>query len=252
MRTAYPIVYTSADSVFQIAAHEEIIPIDELYRICIQARALLQGEYAVGRVIARPFVGSPGAFERTARRHDYSLQPDHLIMDDLQQAGCSVTAVGKIKDLYDGRGIGRHYPTQSNEDGMEKILQALREVPETGLIFANLVDFDMVYGHRNDPLGYGQALEDFDTWLPALLKQLDPADMLMISADHGCDPTTISTDHSREYVPLLAWGAPVKPGVNLGCRESMADLGQTAADFLGVATDPGLAGISFWPEIEKQ
>ncbi|MDO4540146.1 MAG: phosphopentomutase [Syntrophomonadaceae bacterium] len=250
MRSGRPIVYTSADSVFQIAAHEEIIALDELYGMCRTARELLTGKYAVGRVIARPFTGEPGRFTRTAHRHDFSLAPRRLILDELTAAGLPVAAIGKIKDIYDGHGITAHYPSGSNAEGMRQVLAALRE-QRRGLIFANLVDFDMMFGHRNDAAGYAGAIEDFDAWLPQLMAELKPQDVLLITADHGCDPTTESTDHSREFVPLLAWGRPVRGGVDLQCRDSFADVGQTIADYLGVIPDAGLAGTSFWPQIER-
>jgi len=242
MRTGYPIVYTSADSVFQIAAHEEIIPVEELYRYCRIARELLKGEHAVGRVIARPFVGEPGHFIRTDRRQDFSLEPPRpTLLDILSQAGLQVLAVGKIKDIFAGRGISRWIHTHDNMDGVDKTCKFLRE-SERGLIFTNLVDFDMLYGHRNDVKGYASALEAFDRRLPELLENLGPRDVLFITADHGCDPTTPSTDHSREYVPVLAYGQPVRP-VDIGLRPTMADLAATVAELLHVPYH--LEGTSF-------
>lgn len=249
VRTGHPIVYTSADSVFQIAAHEEVIPVDELYRMCEIAREMLVGEHAVGRVIARPFVGKPGAWERTPRRHDYSLKPiSPTVLDAVKTAGQQVVAVGKIKDIFAGEGITRSLTTLNNMDGVDKTLAVLRE-PFQGLLFANLVDYDSKYGHRNDVEGYARALEEFDRRLPELLAALRPEDILIITADHGCDPTTKSTDHSREYVPVMVCGDYVLPHVDLGIRETFADLGATVADILGVIPPP--AGTTFWPMIRK-
>ena len=210
LRTGQPIVYTSADSVFQIAAHEDVIPLEELYRMCRIARQLLKGPHTVGRVIARPFVGRPGAFVRDgANRHDYAVPPPPgMLLDRLAEAGVWVHAVGKIYDIYLGRGIRSHAPSRNNAEGMAQTLEALADVPE-GLIFINLVDFDMLYGHRNDVEGYAAALEQVDGWLPELLTRLGPDDLLVVTADHGNDPTTPSTDHSREYVPLLVYGSRV-------------------------------------------
>lgn len=233
METGFPIVYTSADSVFQIAAHEEIIPIDELYRFCQIARDMLTGEHAVGRVIARPFVGQPGSFQRTERRHDYSLTPPRdTLLDIVRAAGLEVMAVGKIKDIFAQRGVTRHKPAKNNADGMDKTLEFM-DRGEAGLIITNLVDFDMVYGHRNNAAGYAQALHEFDARLPGVMERLQEDDLLVITADHGCDPTTQSTDHSREYVPVLVYGSKVRGGVNLGVRETFADLGATVAEALG-------------------
>lgn len=245
LETGYPIVYTSADSVFQIAAHEEVIPLEQLYQMCRTARELLVGEHAVGRVIARPFVGEPGSFKRTAHRHDFSLEPPRHILDKLLESGCQVIGIGKIQDIYAGRGISQAMPTASNQDGVDKILAAL-ELDFHGLVFANLVDFDMLFGHRNDPKGYAQALEEFDARLPEIMGKMNREDLLVITADHGCDPTSPGTDHTREYVPLLVYGSAIKP-VNLGIRSTFADVGQSAADYLGV-TAPDLAGKSFLPE----
>ncbi|GFN22380.1 phosphopentomutase [Thermanaeromonas sp. C210] len=242
MRTGYPIVYTSADSVFQIAAHEEVIPVEELYRYCRLARELLKGEHSVGRVIARPFVGEPGHFIRTDRRQDFSLEPPGpTLLDILSENGLPVLAVGKIKDIFAGRGITRWIHTHDNMDGIDKTCKFLRESSH-GLIFTNLVDFDMLYGHRNDVEGYAAALEAVDRRLPEVMEGLDEKDVLVITADHGCDPTTPSTDHSREYVPLLIYGRRIRP-VNVGLRFTLADLAATVADLLGV--NYTLAGESF-------
>ena len=246
MQTGYPIVYTSADSVFQIAAHEEIIPLELLYQMCQTAREMLTGEHGVGRVIARPFVGQPGSFTRTANRHDYTLQPPQHILDQLIADGCRVVGIGKIKDIFAGRGVTDSWPTSGNQEGIDKILTALQD-DFRGLIFANLVDFDQLYGHRNDPTGYAQALEDFDERLAEVIGAMHRKDLLIITADHGCDPTTPGTDHTREYVPLLVYGADIRP-VDLGTRSTFADIGQSVADHLGVTTK-NMAGKSFLPEL---
>ena len=247
MRTGKPIVYTSADSVFQIAAHEDIIPIDEQYRICEIAFDLVARGLGVGRVIARPFVGTPGAFRRTANRHDYALEPTgRTLLDWLTGQGTPVVAIGKIKDLFAGRGIGRAMPTASDSEGMDCVVDAMQDTGR-GLIFANLVDFDTVYGHRNDLAGYCANLERFDVRLADLLPRLRPTDLLAVTADHGNDPSTPSTDHSREYVPLLLSGARVKPGLDLGTRPTFADLGQTLAANFGVG--PLAHGTSFLESI---
>lgn len=238
MATGKPIVYTSADSVFQIAAHEEVIPLEELYRMCEVARELLQGDHAVGRVIARPFVGTPGNFQRTANRHDYSLAPPSPNMLELvQQKGLEVIGVGKIGDIYAGKGITRSIPTKSNMDGVDQTVRTWREM-KAGLLFTNLVDYDMKYGHRNNAQGFAEALEEFDARLPELMGILEDDDLLIITADHGVDPTTPSTDHSREYVPLLIYGKKVKSGVNLGVRSTFADVGATIAEYLGAGAPP--------------
>lgn len=249
VETGFPIIYTSADSVLQIAAHEDVIELEELYRICRIARELLTGENQVGRVIARPFVGSAGKFVRTANRHDFSLEPGPNILDDIIAAQQKVIGIGKIKDIFAGRGVSESFPTQNNEDGMNKIIEAVRK-EFAGLIFVNLVDFDQLYGHRNDVEGYRNALQEFDAWLPDLLKEMQPQDILLITADHGCDPTTIGTDHTREMVPLLVWGPGLQGEVNLGIRESFADVGQTIAEFLGIKTEVQ-AGTSFLGLIER-
>jgi phosphopentomutase len=229
MRTGKPIIYTSADSVFQVAAHEEVIPLWELYKICETARKMLRGPYEVGRVIARPFIGSPGHFTRTPNRHDYAVPPPKgMLLDQLEAVGIRIFSVGKIFDVFLGRGIQDHEKTKNNADGMAKTLGALDEL-DHGLIFVNLVDFDQLYGHRNDVEGYARALEEFDAWLPSLYGKLSNDDLLILTADHGCDPTTPSTDHSREYVPLLAYRPRSKEGVNLGLRSTLSDIGQTVA-----------------------
>jgi phosphopentomutase len=239
MRTGWPIIYTSADSVFQIAAHEEVIPVEELYRICRIARDLLRGPHEVGRVIARPFLGAPGAFQRTANRKDLAVPPPPgMLLDKIAEAGVAITGVGKISDVFLGRGIARSFKTKNNADGMRKTLEALAG-PEPGLIYVNLVDFDQLYGHRNDVEGYARALEDADAWLPDLEQALGERDLLILTADHGCDPTTASTDHSREYVPLLATGPRVRHGVDLGTRATLSDIGQTVAENFGTSISKG-------------
>ncbi len=246
MRTGSPIVYTSADSVFQIAAHEEVVPLWELYRMCEIAREILRGPFEVGRVIARPFEGSPGVFHRTPNRHDYAVPPPKgMLLDKLSDAKVEICSVGKIFDVFLGRGIRDHVTTKSNEDGMAKTLEAMNAV-DAGLIFVNLVDFDQQYGHRNDIEGYANALEDFDRWLPSLRAALKPGDLVILTADHGCDPTTPSTDHSREYTPLLVFGPLVRAGVNLGLRGTLSDIGQTVAANFGTSI---AAGTSFLREI---
>src|SRR5579871_346706 len=229
VRTGSPIVYTSADSVFQVAAHEEVIPLFELYKICQTAREILRGKYEVGRVIARPFVGDPGAFKRTPNRHDYAVPPPKgMLLDVLEKRGVEVFAVGKISDVFLGRGIRESETTKSNADGMAKTLAAMN-LWESGLIFVNLVDFDQLYGHRNDVEGYAKALEEVDAWLPSFEEKLGPEDLAILTADHGCDPTTPSTDHSREYVPVLTYGKRAR-AVDLGLRKTLSDLGQTVAE----------------------
>lgn len=248
MRTGRPIVYTSGDSVFQIAAHEEIIPVDQLYDICRVARRILRGKHEVSRVIARPFTGTPGNFERTPHRHDFSVTPPQpTVLDSLKEAGLMVYAVGKIEDIFAGQGITEAVHSRDNMDGVDKTIAAVRQRRKPGLIFTNLVDFDAKFGHRNDPAGYARALAEFDQRLPEIVAALAPDDVLVIVADHGNDPTTPSTDHSREYVPLLITGQPVRPGVNLGVRETFADLGATIADVLGVKPPP--RGASFASQI---
>jgi phosphopentomutase len=236
MRTQRPIVYTSADSVFQIAAHIDVIPLERLYELCEIARGILVGEHGVARVIARPFAGEPGSFYRTKDRRDYSLPPTgETILDVLVASGVPVTAIGKISDIFTGRGISTSLSAKSNNETMSQLLFALDTVEE-GLIFANSVDFDMVYGHRNDVEGYAKALEETDRYIPDVLRKLRIDDILVITADHGCDPTTQSTDHSREYVPLLVYG--IKPR-NLGIRETFADVAQSIAEYFGVSYPRG-------------
>ena len=250
IRTGAPIVYTSADSVFQVAAHEEVIPPAELYRICETAREMLRGPLAVSRVIARPFVGraptGPQAFVRTANRRDYAVAPPAgMLLDQLAQRGVPVYGVGKISDIFCGRGLAASVKTKNNDEGINKTIAAARERP-SGVIFTNLVDFDTLYGHRKDVESYAAALESFDRRFPELERVLQDDDLVLITADHGCDPTTPSTDHSREYVPLLACGPKVRPGVALGTRSTLADLGQTVAANFGVHIG---AGTSFLEEI---
>jgi phosphopentomutase len=249
LRTASPIVYTSADSVFQIAAHEEIIPVHELYDLCETAFQLVS-PLRVARVIARPFVGSPGSFIRTANRHDYALPPSgETLFDYLTQAGVPVIAIGKINDLFAGRGIARVVPTTSDAEGMQRLIEAMRD-HDRGLIAINLVDFDSVYGHRNDVEGYAKNLERFDHGLDFVTSAVREDDLLVITADHGNDPTTPSTDHSREYVPLLVCGPRVREETDLGTRATFADLGQTIASNFGVG--PLANGVSFLEDIVVQ
>ena len=232
MKSGDLIVYTSADSVFQIAAHEEIVPLELLYEYCKKARALLTGKHAVGRVIARPFVGAPGSFTRTANRRDFSLEPyGRTLLDLLSEEGYDVISVGKISDIFAGRGVTESHPTHGNEEGMQTAL-AMAEKDFRGLCFINLVDFDMLYGHRQDIAGYGKALEAFDAFLPDFLAKLGDEDALIITADHGCDPGDDSTDHTRECIPLLIYGKKIKPE-NLGTKEGFSAVGQTVAALLG-------------------
>ncbi|MFB3854281.1 MAG: phosphopentomutase [Vicinamibacterales bacterium] len=247
LATGFPIVYTSADSVFQVAAHEEVVPIENLYRFCRIAYEIVVEGLGVGRVIARPFVGRPGSFERTSNRRDFAMPPpSETVLDRIMASGLPVVAIGKIHDLFAGRGIARSVHTGSDAQVMDELERALAEVP-AGLLFANLVDFDTRYGHRNDAAGYARNLDLFDARLSALLPRLRPADVLFVTADHGNDPTTPSTDHSREYVPILVTGAWVRPGVDLGVRSTFADLGQTLASLFGVP--PLESGRSFLDEI---
>src|ERR1051326_5662917 len=247
MRTGSLIVYTSADSAFQIAAHEEIVPVPELYRACEVAYALVGEGLGVGRVIARPFVGAPGSFRRTANRRDYALPPKgETLLDRLPAASLPVVAIGKIEDLFAGRGITAAIHTKSDDHGMDEVERQMAAV-DRGLIFTNLVDFDSQYGHRNDTAGYAANLERFDARLPRILPMLRADDLLVVTADHGKDPTTPSTDHAREYVPLIAAGARVRGGVDLGTRTTFADLGQTLADVFEVGPIPN--GTSFLTQI---
>jgi phosphopentomutase len=243
MATGKPIVYTSGDSVFQIACHVEVIPLERLYDLCRIAREILTGPHEVGRVIARPFTGHPGAFVRTPDRHDFSvLPPGPTLLDAACAAGLEVRGVGKISDIFGGRGLTSSRPTRNNDDGIDAIVEEV-SATDRGLVFANLVDFDQAYGHRNDPEGYASALEDFDRRLPEIRDALAPEDVLIVTADHGNDPTTPSTDHSRERVFLLACGDSVAPGAELGTRSTFADCGATVAELFEL--DAELAGKSF-------
>lgn len=249
MKTGAPIVYTSADSVFQIAAHESVVPLDDLYKMCADAFEIVGRGLGVGRVIARPFVGGPGHFARTANRRDFALDPvQPTLLDGLKDAGHEVVGIGKIEDLFAGRGLTRAIHTTSDEHGMDVLEEELARTP-TGLIAINLVDFDSQYGHRNDVRGYADNLERFDARLGRLLPRLDANDLLIVTADHGNDPTTPSTDHAREYVPLVIAGPAVKNGVDLGTRSTFADLGQTLAENFGV--DRLAHGTSFLSNIVR-
>jgi phosphopentomutase len=244
VRTGFPIVYTSGDSVFQIAAHESVIPVADLYKMCEIARKLMDGPNRVGRVIARPFTGTIGNFRRTERRHDYAVEPPRpMLLDVLAEKQVPVFGVGKIHDIYNGRGVDNYVTTVNNADGMAKLKESLSQ-QERGLIFANLVDFDMLYGHRKDVEGFARSLEEFDVLLGPLLLQLKPSDVLIITADHGCDPDSVNptTDHSREYVPILAYTPRTSFGRFLGTRSTLADMGQTVAENFG-GTIPH--GVSF-------
>jgi phosphopentomutase len=237
--TGKPIVYTSADSVFQIAAHEDVIPLEELYRICMIARVQLDGRDRVARVIARPFTGASGNYRRTGNRRDFAVPPPaETLLDRLKRAGLAVVTVGKIASIFDNYGVTRDLPTHSNEESMDATLAALEE-PSRGLIFSNFGDFDTLWGHRNDVAGFARGLEAFDRWLPELCAAIGARDCLILTADHGCDPATASTDHSREYTPVLVWSPSLGGGINLGTRESLADLGQTIAENFGLALPNG-------------
>lgn len=250
VRTGRPIVYTSADSVFQIAAHEEVIPVAELYRICEIAFDMAGRGLGMGRVIARPFVGAPGSFRRTANRHDYALDPTaDTLLDLLTRNGTPIVSIGKVHDLFAGRGTGRSIHTSSDAEGMDRIEEAMRDTPE-GLLFANIVDFDVLYGHRNDVAGYAANLERFDNRLARVLPALGETDLLIVSADHGNDPSTPSTDHSREYVPVLLTGPRVAAGCHIGTRPTFADLGQTLAANFGAGRLSH--GTSFLEEVVVQ
>jgi phosphopentomutase len=239
VQTGRPIVYTSADSVFQIAAHEEVVGLDELYRWCEIARELLTGEDEVGRVIARPFAGEPGNFRRTEARRDYAIDPpEETLLDKMKSAGLRVAAVGKIGSIFCHRGTTEELAAGNNDASLDQTLRALG-VTGTGLIFTNLVDFDMLYGHRNDVEGYARALEQFDRRLPEIQSAMRDYDLLIITADHGCDPGDVSTDHTREYVPVLAWGRRARRGVDLGTLGSLADVGQTIAENFGLEIQSG-------------
>jgi phosphopentomutase len=244
LRTGSPIVYTSADSVFQVAAHEQVIPLEEQYRICEIAREILRGPHEVGRVIARPFIGTPGHFVRTPNRKDFAVAPPAgMLLDRLSERGVEVVSVGKIHDIFLGRGIRRYVKTKSNAEGMSQTIGMLESLT-TGLVFVNLVDFDMLYGHRNDVAGYGRALEEVDAWLPQLLDRLGGGDLLMLTADHGCDPTTPSTDHSREYVPLLVYGPRARRAGSLGTRAALSDMGRTVAENFETSITKGESFLS--------
>lgn len=248
LQTGKPILYTSADSVFQIAAHEEVIPIERLYEICEIARETLIGEHGVGRVIARPFIGNAeDGFTRTTNRHDYSIAPPQSVIDMLAENGHEVIAVGKIKDLFAGRNITQYYPAKSNRDSLQQLEKALDE-NESGFIFVNLVEFDQLFGHRNNYEGYANAIREFDAYLPTIQAKLDEHDLVFISADHGVDPTTDSTDHSREYVPLLVSGGGIEKAIDLGTRQTFADVAATIADLWGL--DAPEIGESFLGELE--
>lgn len=246
LRTGKLIVYTSADSVFQIAAHEDIVPLDELYRVCRLAREFLY-EYNIGRVIARPFDGRPGSFKRTANRKDWAIEPPGTtVLERIKEKGLPVVGVGKIGDIFVHKGLTEEIHTKSDRDGIDRTIEALGRV-KAGLVFTNLVDFDTLYGHRNDPSGYAKALEDADKRLPEIKGALKEGDILFVTGDHGCDPTTPSTDHSREYVPLLVYGPGLRGGVDLGTRKTFADLGETLAEIFGVEGSGG--AVSFLKDV---
>ncbi|MCY6960306.1 phosphopentomutase [Clostridium brassicae] len=250
IKTGSPIVYTSADSVFQIAAHEDVIPLETLYEMCKTARNMLKGEHAVARVIARPFVGEVGNFTRTPNRRDFSIVPPHeIVLDILKKNNLNVMAVGKIEDIFSGRGITEAVHTKDNMDGVDQTLNYMKQ-DKKGLIFTNLVDFDMKWGHRNDAEAYGRGLEAFDKRLKEIVEAMRESDVLFITADHGCDPTMPGTDHSREYVPFLAYGKELKANINLGTRKGFGDMGQTVADIFSI--EPIKNGKSFLNEIIKK
>ncbi|WP_024620764.1 phosphopentomutase [Metaclostridioides mangenotii] len=248
MKTGDVIVYTSADSVFQIAAHEEIIPLEELYSMCKIARKIMSGDNAIARIIARPYIGEKkGNFERTSNRRDYSVDPfDNTVLDNIKSAGHDVIAVGKIEDIFNGQGITEAVHTKDNMDGVDKTIEYIK-LNNSGLIYTNLVDFDSKYGHRRDPKGYKNAIEEFDARLPEVIDAMNVDDILIINADHGNDPTYKGTDHTREYIPLLIYGYKIKKGVNLGIRNSFCDIGATIADILGV--EKTKHGVSFKKEL---
>ena len=248
VKTGYPIIYTSADSVFQIAAHEDIIPLDELYKMCEIAREMLVGDNVVGRVIARPFTGKDGQYKRTSNRRDYALDPfSKTMLEYLKENGKEVAAVGKIEDIYNKKGVTKAVHTKDNMDGVDETLKYMDEIKE-GLIFTNLVDFDMLYGHRNDPKGYGKAIEELDNRLQEIYNKMTEDDILLLTADHGCDPTTASTDHSREYIPLLVYGNKINP-INIGTRESFTDISKTILDYFNIENN--IEGKSFLSDILK-
>ena len=242
------IVYTSGDSVFQIAAHEEIVPLEELYKCCQIARNIMTGENEVGRIIARPFIGKYPYYQRTSNRRDYSILPPRTILDDISKTGLNVTGIGKISDIFCGQGIVKKIKTTSNIDGMEKTIEEAKTDFE-GLVFVNLVDFDMLYGHRNNINGYANAMTVFDKQLGDFMNYLKKDDIVIITADHGCDPATVSTEHSREYVPMIIFGDNVKEGIDLKTRSSFADIGATIVEYLGVISNT--SGVSFLSEVIK-
>ena len=247
VETGFPIIYTSADSVFQIAAHEDVIPVEKLYEMCQIARDMLVGDRIVGRVIARPFIGKKDHYVRTSNRRDYALDPfGKTMLDYIKEDGKNVMAVGKIEDIFNKKGITEAIHIKNNMDGVDKTLEYMKTDKE-GIIFTNLVDFDMLYGHRNDVKGYAKAIEEFDTRVPEILKLLGEDDVLIITADHGCDPTTPSTDHSREYIPLLVYLPKNKIGANLGIRTSFTDIGKTVLEMLEIKNS--LPGVSFYNQI---
>ena len=249
LETGALIVYTSADSVFQVAGHEDVVSLEELYRCCEIAREMLQGDLAVGRVIARPFVGKEGSFERTRNRHDYALDPTGpIVMDDLVENGFDSIGVGKIYDIFAGKSVEESYKMEDNIDGMNITLD-LCDKDFNGLCFVNLVDFDMIYGHRNDVDGYANAASEFDKQLGQMMDKLREDDIVIITADHGCDPSTESTDHSREYVPMIIFGDKIKAGVDLKTRNTFADIGKTIADIFEI--DSPIPGTSFYKEVSK-
>ncbi|HSQ33637.1 MAG TPA: phosphopentomutase, partial [Peptostreptococcaceae bacterium] len=249
MKTGAVIVYTSADSVFQIAAHEEIVPLDELYNMCKIAREIMMGENAVARVIARPFVGNPGNFERTSNRRDYSLDPfENTVLDNIKNAGLDVIGVGKIEDIFNGKGITEAIHTKDNMDGVDETIKYMKK-DNKGLIFTNLVDFDSKYGHRRDVAGYKNAIEEFDARIPQIIENMKNEDILIVNSDHGNDPTYKGTDHTREYIPILIYGKKIKEGYNLGTRTTFADIGATVSDILNVEFPK--YGKSFKSEILK-
>jgi phosphopentomutase len=249
VNTRKPIVYTSGDSVFQIAAHEQVIPLSRLYQICEIARAILDGEHKVGRVIARPFLGEPGSFYRTENRHDYAVPPPREnLLPTLADEGLDVVCIGKIASIYDSMGVTQDFTAKNNEQSIDQTIKAL-QAQTRGLIFSNLVDFDMLYGHRRDTEGYARALEHFDARLPEIEAAMQPNDLMIITADHGNDPTFPGTDHTREYAPLIVYGKNAKPGVDLGTRASLADIGQTIAENFRLQL---VAGASFLSEVTSE
>ena len=250
IKTKYPIIYTSADSVFQIAAHEDVIPLDRLYDMCKKAREFLVDYKMIGSVIARPVIGKDGNFTRTSNRHDYALDPfSKTILDYIKENNMEVKSVGKIKDIFNSKGITEGISTKSNMDGVDKTLNFMKE-DFSGLIFTNLVEFDMNFGHRNDAIGYGKALEDFDNRMEEIFNAMKKEDILIITADHGCDPTTSSTDHSREYIPILVYGENIKENINIGVQSSFSNIGKTILDYLSI--DNNIYGESFLKEILKE